>query len=299
VRRRLYLLMHPMFGATDGAPKMSDTPQTNSPLIDIGANLVHESFQHDFDEVLERAKLAGLVHLMITGTNLAGTRSARELCARDLDFFSFTSGFHPHEASQCNAEAFAQISELALEDKAVAVGETGLDFNRDYSPRNIQEKVFAQHLQLACEINKPIFLHQRDAHERFLPMLKEYRDELKMGGVVHCFTGEKNELFDYLDLDMHIGITGWICDERRGKHLLELIPCIPKDRLLLETDAPYLLPRNIRPKPKSRRNEPHHLTAVLDTVAQVLAQPAQLIAAQTSLNAKTLFNLGVNFKTLF
>ena len=294
MRPSLYLLTHLLIGATDGALKMSDLPHARYPLIDIGANLVHESFQHDFDEVLVRAKLAGLVHLMITGTNLSGTKSARELCATDLDFFSFTSGFHPHEASACNPEAFAQIREFALEDKAVAVGETGLDFNRDYSPRNIQEKVFEQHLQLACEINKPVFLHQRDAHERFLPMLKEYRDALKMGGVVHCFTGEKHELFDYLDLDMHIGITGWACDERRGKHLLELIPSIPKDRLLLETDAPYLLPRNLRPKPKSRRNEPHHLTAVLDTVAQVLEQPAALVAAQTSHNANALFKLGVN-----
>ncbi|MDX1489843.1 MAG: TatD family hydrolase [Pseudohongiellaceae bacterium] len=269
----------------------SQTP--NAPLVDIGANLVHESFQHDFDQVIERAKAAGLVHIMVTGTSLEGAQAALELCQRDLDYFSFTSGFHPHEASQCTSDAFSAIAELAAHDKAVAVGETGLDFNRDYSPRDAQEKAFAKHLELACNINKPMFLHQRDAHARFHPMLKEARDDLKMGGVVHCFTGEKNELFDYLDLDMYIGITGWACDERRGKHLLELIPNIPLDRLLLETDAPYLLPRTIRPKPKSRRNEPCHLQAVLTTVAQVLDLPEAQIAQQTTQNARNLF--GLNF----
>lgn len=268
---------------------MSDT--ASFPLIDIGANLVHESFRHDFDELIAQAKIAGLVHIMITGTNVENSEAAQELCTRDNNFFSFTAGFHPHEASACSVEAFSQIRQLALQEKAVAVGEAGLDFNRDYSPRNIQEKVFAQHLELACEIDKPVFLHQRDAHERFLPILKESRDILKQGGVVHCFTGEKNELFDYLDLDMHIGITGWACDERRGKHLLELIPNIPLNRLLLETDAPYLLPRTIRPKPKSRRNEPRHLTAVLRTVADVLDLPLAQVAEQTTLNAQTLFKL--------
>lgn len=261
------------------------------PLIDIGANLGHESFAHDFDEVIERAQRAGIVHLLVTGTSASASQHAVQIAQRNTTLLSATAGIHPHEAQHCDEEAFAQIRELVNLPIVRAVGETGLDFNRDYSPRNIQERVFAQHLALACEIDKPVFLHQRDAHTRFFPILKEYRDALHSHGVVHCFTGERHELYDYLDLDMHIGITGWVCDERRGHHLKEFLKDIPLDRLLLETDAPYLLPRSIKPRPKSRRNEPHYLTEVLHTVAEVLGRSPMEIAEKTSTNAQRLFQL--------
>jgi TatD DNase family protein len=260
-------------------------------LIDIGANLGHESFAHDFDAVIERAEHAGITHLLVTGTSASASRHAVEIAQRKPTLLSATAGVHPHEAQHCDEEAFAQIRELVNLPIVRAVGETGLDFNRDYSPRNIQERVFAQHLALACEVDKPVFLHQRDAHERFLPILKEYRDALNRHGVVHCFTGARHELYDYLDLDMYIGITGWVCDERRGHHLLEFLKDIPLERLLLETDAPYLLPRSIKPRPKNRRNEPHYLTEVLSTVAQALGRSPMEIAEQTSANARRLFQL--------
>ncbi len=261
------------------------------PLIDIGANLGHDSFEHDLEDVLSRARAAGIIHLLVTGTSLPSTRKALAIANQMPEFLSLTAGVHPHEAQGCSPDDFLEISALAKLEKVTAVGETGLDFNRDYSPRPVQESLFEKQLQLACEINKPVFLHQRDAHTRFLPILKTYRDELKRGGVVHCFTGEKNELYDYLDMDMYIGITGWVCDERRGQHLLELIPDIPVDRLLLETDAPYLLPRTLRPKPKSRRNEPSFLPEVLRTVATVTGRSLQEIAHQTTENATRLFQL--------
>lgn len=261
------------------------------PLIDIGANLGHESFDRDLEDVLRRARAAGIIHLLVTGTNLASTRKALSIANQSPELLFLTAGVHPHEAQGCSTDDFLEISALAKLENVKAVGETGLDFNRDYSPRPIQESLFEKQLQLACEIDKPVFLHQRDAHSRFLPILKTFRNELKHGGVVHCFTGEKDELYDYLDMDMYIGITGWACDERRGKHLLELIPEIPADRLLLETDAPYLLPRTLRPKPKNRRNEPSYLPEVLRTIAIVMGRSQAEIATKTTENARRLFQL--------
>ncbi|WP_339859284.1 TatD family hydrolase [Pseudohongiella acticola] len=262
-----------------------------NPLIDIGANLGHESFASDLPDVLQRARDAGLVHHLVTGTTLAASEHALDICNRYPDL-SCTAGIHPHEAATASAEVLSGIRALLNQPLVKAVGETGLDFNRDFSPRPAQEKSFNEHLAMAVETGKPVFLHQRDAHERFLPILKEHRDSLS-GGVVHCFTDSREALFDYLDLDMYIGITGWICDERRGKHLHELVASIPANRLLLETDAPYLLPRSLRPKPKTRRNEPAWLTEVLATVARCCERPAADIAADTTANAVRLFGLDV------
>jgi TatD DNase family protein len=260
-------------------------------LIDIGANLGHQSFDLDLSHVIARAKAVGIHCLLVTGTDLESTQKALRLAQRYPSFLYATAGIHPHEAQSCTDEDFAVISALSQEELIKAIGETGLDFNRDYSPRPVQETVFEKHLQLACTVGKTVFLHQRDAHQRFLPILKTYRDDLHAGGVVHCFTGEKRELYDYLDMDMHIGITGWICDERRGQHLLEFLHDIPADRLLLETDAPYLLPRTLRPKPKSRRNEPCNIREVLKMAALATGRSETLIAHQTSENARRLFKL--------
>jgi len=272
---------------------MSEAMTLNSPppLIDIGANLGHESFVHDLDVVIQHARDVGIVHMIVTGTSLHATQRAQEIAEQHPGFLSITAGIHPHEASTCSQEVLAQIGALARCGNVVAVGETGLDFNRDFSPRPMQEEIFQQQLQLACEIGKPVFLHQRDAHSRFLPILKNFRDQLARGGVVHCFTGERDELYDYLDLDMYIGITGWICDERRGQHLLEMVADIPPERLLLETDAPYLLPRTLRPRPKSRRNEPRFLPEVLRTVAMATGRTEREVALSSTANAQRLFDL--------
>jgi len=263
----------------------------DAPLIDIGANLGHESFADDLAAVLERARAAGIVHLLVTGTSPDSGDRAIALAEQYPALLSATSGIHPHEAQHCDSAAFARICTQADQACVKAIGETGLDFNRDFSPRPQQEKVFEQHLELAARTGKPVFLHQRDAHPRFLPILKAYRDALPAGGVVHCFTGEKHELYDYLDMDMHIGITGWICDERRGVHMLEFLHDIPPDRLLLETDAPYLLPRTLRPRPRSRRNEPQFLPEVLRMAALAIGKEVHVIARQTTANARRLFAL--------
>lgn len=256
-------------------------------LIDIGANLTHESFKHDFAEVITAAKSQAVSHIILTGTDLESSNAALGLAQSD-SFFSCTAGFHPHVASSCDASALAHIAELAVHAELVAIGETGLDFNRNFSPQDIQQQVFEKHLQLAARLQKPLFLHQRDAHAAFIDLLRTYRHSIP-GGVVHCFTDSARALHDYLDLDMYIGITGWICDERRGSELQKLVSYIPADRLLLETDAPYLLPRTLVPKPNSRRNEPQYLHEVLRTVALCVGRDEEQLAFDTSANARRLF----------
>lgn len=259
-------------------------------LVDIGANLTHESFNHDFDKVVEDARQVDIDHIMLTGTDLETSQSAAQLAKNNPTVHSSTAGFHPHVANTCNELSFAAIAELCNDQQVVAVGETGLDYNRNFSAKADQLAVFEQHLELASTVQKPLFLHQREAHDDFYRLLKKYRP-LVSGGVVHCFTDSESALMSYLGLDMYIGITGWVCDERRGAELQAIVPLIPLDRLLIETDSPYLLPRNIRPKPKHRRNEPKHLTAVAEKIAQLYQLPVKEIAQQTTHNAKKLFNL--------
>ncbi|MNE02697.1 Tat-linked quality control protein TatD [compost metagenome] len=170
------------------------------------------------------------------------------------------------------------------------MGECGLDFNRDFSPRPQQERALEEQLALACELGRPVFLHEREASERLLAILGEFRDRLP-AAVVHCFTGEKRALYAYLDLDLHIGITGWICDERRGSHLHPLVREIPAGRLMLESDAPYLLPRTLRPRPKHGHNEPAFLSEVLNEVARHRNETPETLAAHSTACARAFFGL--------
>lgn len=236
-------------------------------LIDIGANLGHEAFQHDFDEVLERAHAHGVERMVVTGASAEGTRHALALAHAHPGRLSATAGVHPHHAIDYDDATDALLRMLACDPAVCAVGETGLDYNRNYSPRDVQLQVFERQLQIAVDVQKPVFLHQRDAHEDFMSLLRRYRDRLA-GAVVHCFTDTGEALRDYLALDCHIGITGWICDERRGTHLRELVREIPANRLMIETDAPYLLPRTVRPQPAHRRNEPMYLKHICQEVAR-------------------------------
>ena len=260
-------------------------------LVDIGANLSHESFSDDLDGVITAAQAAGVSHIIVTGTDQKSNEAGLSLSQARPEIFSFTAGFHPHVAESLDENALLSVRALASEDKCVAVGETGLDFNRNLSDPETQLKVFEEHFKLAAELGKPLFLHQRDAHPEFIDLLRRYRDQI-VGGVVHCFTDNQQALEDYLALDMYIGITGWVCDERRGTNLQSLVELIPSDRLLIETDSPYLLPRTIRPKPKTRRNEPKHLIEVLYTLSRCCGRPAEQLALETSENAKRLFGVG-------
>jgi TatD DNase family protein len=259
-------------------------------LIDIGANLTHDSFDADRDAVLARAAAAGVARIVVTGTSVTSSVQAAELCdAHPMKLFA-TAGVHPHHAAELDAHTSAALRSLLAAPQFVAVGECGLDFFRDYSPRDAQRRAFAAQLALAAEVGKPVFLHQRDAHDEFVAMLKPERASLA-GGVAHCFTGGPRELEAYLKLDLYIGVTGWVCDERRGAELRAAVPHIPLDRLLVETDAPYLLPRDLQPRPQSRRNEPQFLAHVVERVSALREQPVEVVARATTSNAERLFGL--------
>jgi TatD DNase family protein len=259
-------------------------------LIDIGANLTHDSFDADRAAVLARAAAKGVTRLIVTGTSVTGSVQAAALCDAYPEALHATAGVHPHHAAEFDAHTAAALRSLLAAPKLVAVGECGLDFFRDYSPRDAQRRAFAAQLELAAEVRKPVFLHQRDAHEEFVAMLEPIRTSLS-GGVAHCFTGGPNDLDAYLKLDLHIGVTGWVCDERRGAELRAAVPRIPLDRLLIETDAPYLLPRDLDAKPRNRRNEPCFLTHVLERVAAPRGEPVEAVANATTANAERLFGL--------
>lgn len=259
-------------------------------LIDIGANLTHESFRHDLDAVLAHARSAGIVHLVVTGASRQGSIDARELARREPGLLSATAGLHPHHAAEYDSDTEAVFADLLADPGVRAVGETGLDYYRDLAPRAAQQFAFERQLGLGLATAKPLFLHQRDAHEDFVAILKPLRDRLGPT-CVHCFTGVREELVDYLDLDCHIGITGWICDERRGMHLRDLVRMIPADRLLVETDAPYLLPRDLQPKPSHRRNEPKFLPHIVRAIAAARGEEPSALAALTTRNAIGFFGL--------
>ena len=264
----------------------------NSPmdLIDIGLNLGHDSFDRDRDAVWQRARDAGVTRAILTGASREHSPKALELArTRPGEWFA-TAGVHPHHASEYTDECDAELRALHAHPEVVAVGECGLDYFRDFSPRPAQRRAFERQLQIAVDTQKPLFLHQRDAHADFMAMMKNFDGRLGPV-VVHCFTGSREDLFDYLDQDWHIGITGWLCDERRGAHLRELVKSIPANRLMIETDAPYLLPRTITPMPKDRRNEPMYLAHIVEELARDRQEDLADTARITTDNAVAFFRL--------
>ena len=259
-------------------------------LLDIGANLGHESFHHDFDAVLQRAQAHGVSRMIVTGASREGSTHALALARAHPGRLFATAGVHPHHAIDYDDVTDALLRELAQDHAVRAIGETGLDYNRNYSPRDVQLQVFERQLQIAVDMQKPLFLHQRDAHGDFIALLRRYRDKMP-AAVVHCFTDSAEALRDYLALDCHIGITGWICDERRGTHLRELVRGIPAHRLMIETDAPYLLPRTVRPHPAHRRNEPMYLRHICEEIARDRGESVEVTAANSTATAEAFFGL--------
>ncbi len=264
-------------------------------LIDIGANLTHDSFDRDRDAVLQRAREAGVTAMVVTGASREHSPLALELAQRHPGFLYATAGVHPHHAVEYTEECDAEMRALLAHPEVVAVGECGLDYFRDFSPRPAQRRAFERQLQIAADLAdagnpKPLFLHQRDAHADFLAVMKQFEGRIG-AAVVHCFTGTREEMFDYLDRDWYIGITGWLCDERRGAHLRELVKHIPAERLMIETDAPYLLPRTLKPMPKDRRNEPMFLAHIVEELARDRGEDVATSAAITTAAARAFFRL--------
>ncbi|MDR1209997.1 MAG: TatD family hydrolase [Clostridiales bacterium] len=256
-------------------------------LIDIGVNLTHKQFAGDLPDVVARAEKAGVSRMIVTGTSLRASRAALDLAARYPDRLFSTAGVHPHDAKSWDASHESRLAELLGNPACVAVGECGLDYNRDFSPRDVQRRVFEKQIDIAVRRKAPLFTHERDAHADFLSMIREIPKTAPV--VVHCFTGTLAEAESYLAEGCFIGLTGWICDERRGAHLADVVRAIPLDRLMLETDAPYVAPRDVYPRPS--RNEPMYLAHIAEVIARAAGVPAQRLAAAATANSERFFGI--------
>lgn len=278
-------------------------------LIDIGINLTHRQFQRDHEEVIQRASDAGIGCLILTGTSVQDSIKAHQLCETFSSSSSTSSqskmylfskaGVHPHVTKYCNETTIHQLQQLAQNSShVVAIGECGLDYDRNLSPPNIQRIWFTKILDLAIEMKLPVFLHERAAHKDFFNILSSRIHQLP-AAVVHCFTGNQEQLENYLSLpNCYIGITGWICDERRGQNLRDIVSIIPDNRLMIETDGPFLFPRDLpkdryvsNPKKKGRRNEPAYLDHICTSIAQCRDQTPEHVAEITTANAIRFFQL--------
>ena len=269
-------------------------PNTRYGLIDAGVNLASTQFHSDIAAVISRARGAHVEALVAIGTCPESSAESVRLARQHPEYVFATAGIHPHNADHFDHAAQQQLLRLVEEPEVVAVGEMGLDYNRNFSSPANQRKAFIGQLDIAAACQKPVYLHERDAFEAQIDILDNYRQRLS-GGLAHCFTGSKSQLRQYLDLGFYIGITGWICDPKRGQALREAVSYVPLDRLLLETDAPYLMPRHINKKqlavPQSRRNEPCLLPTIASFVAELLDCPAATLCKSSVDNTRRLFRL--------
>lgn len=285
--------MEPGSGVTPVGYRSDRSAREDHPTaqwIDIGVNLTHSRFDPDRDAVIARAQASQVVHLISTACNAAGTQDGYALMERYPGLISVTAGVHPHEASRTQSPDWEIIKEYANKPGVVAIGECGLDYFRHFSNFSDQRAVFEKQLMLAIETGKPLFLHERNAHDDLIAMLRECGKN-RPKGVLHCFTGSRAELDQYLDLGLWIGLTGWIADERRGTHLLTLLGAIPLDRLMLETDAPYLLPRTLTPRPRNGRNEPAFLPHIGSLIAYHIDRNPEELSQIVYSNTLSFFNL--------
>lgn len=253
--------------------------------FDAGVNLFSAQFDTDRQQVMQNARQAGVQSQLLISSDLAETALNLEFCIKEAGCLT-TAGVHPHQAAAVDEDWQAQLQNLLQHDKVVAVGECGLDFNRMFSPRDCQILVFETQLHLAKTNQKAVYLHERDAFDTQISLLKNNNIS---DGIAHCFTGDSKALKAYLDLGLYIGITGWLCDERRGELLQQAMQYLPLDRLILETDAPYLLPRNLAHKPKSRRNEPAFIPAIAAKLAQLRGWSLSDISMHSWKNTNLLF----------
>lgn len=263
---------------------------TKTQYVDIAVNLVGSELETQLPQVITEAQHAEVTHLIVIGSHLEESRQVVTLSRQYPQSLSATVGVHPHYARLWDQHSAQQLITLANQETVVAIGECGLDYNRNFSPRADQLAAFEAQLELAAQLNKPIYMHCREAHDDFIRLVSQYRSRLG-NAVLHCFTGSKDELHACLDLDLHIGITGWVCDERRGQELANIVADIPDDRIMLETDSPYLLPRILTPKPKSRTNYPKYLPVIAAKVAELRKQSLSDFTHCCYRNSVQFFNL--------
>lgn len=257
-------------------------------IIDSHCHLDDKTYKTSLDKVLANAAQNEVLAMLCIGINLKSSLACIKLAEAHANIFA-TAGLHPHDAKEWRDDDYARLCELAQNPHVYAIGECGLDFNRMFSPQNVQERVFAEHLRCAEENDLPVVLHERDSGGRMLAMLKEYYDGEEARGVVHCFSGNCEELKGYLDLGFHIGITGIITMSARGEQLRELVKAIPVTRLLVETDSPYLTPAPERNKYKN--NEPAFTRRALLKIAEVCGYDLKNLSEIIWSNTINLFNL--------
>ena len=254
--------------------------------FDAGVNLLDPRF--DAAETLAQAAAAAVTKVCVITTEPDEWEAAYALYCQFPEQVCYTLGVHPHNASKVTASDWTRLVQLAARPGMVAVGECGLDFLRNLSPQDVQLQVFEQQLQLACELKLPVYLHERDAFTQQYKLLTQYRNSL-VGGIAHCFTTHREHLNAYLELDLYIGITGWVCDPKRGDDLRDAMTALPLNRLILETDAPYLFPKNLRPR--QRNNQPAFLPSIGEQVAELKQCSLEEVARVSYANAMQLFNL--------
>ena len=263
-------------------------------MIDIGINLTNKQFNDDIDPIIKNALAAGVSTMLLTGTSIRNSEQSSKIAQQYPHILYSTAGIHPHDAKSFDNQSIPKLKALLKKPHVVSVGECGLDFDRDFSPRPMQEECYKAHLQLAIEIQKPLFLHERAAFERFIAITNDYLSKLPKA-VVHCFTGSLSEAKIYLDKGFYLGFTGAISDTKRFAQLKDVIKFIPIDRMMIETDAPFMLPKNV-PKDEltkyhERRNEPAFLPYVAKTIAEFKGMPVDYVADATSKTAKDFFGI--------
>ena len=257
-------------------------------LIDIGCNLASKRLLPHLDRILAEAQEAGVIAQIITGSDAASNQTALELANRHSELYA-TAGYHPHHADDWHAPAHRLLLQtLARETRCVAVGEMGLDYHRNLARRDNQRRCFTDQLAIAKTVQKPVFLHEREAFADFSAILGEALPELA-GAVWHCFTGTRTQMEALAERGVYFGITGWICDPVRGAELRDTVRHIPDERLMLESDAPYLTPKTLNPVP--RINEPQYLPEVLRVVAECRGQSEADVARITTENARRFFGI--------
>ena len=257
-------------------------------IADIACNFTSERFDKDLDEVINRAVANKITKFGLICSRMSDVNKLLKIYEQYSKNMFYTIGVHPHHANEINDDYLKKLKDEITSNNPHAIGETGLDFFRNLSSYEEQIYAFEEQIKIAIDTNKPLFLHQRDSHDDFIKILRKYSSDISKA-VVHCFTGTPEQLDDYLELDFYIGVTGWICDEKRNVKLRKTIKNIPLEKLMIETDCPYLIPKNLVEKPKNNRNEPSNLNHIINEIAELMEIDIDILRKQSFINTINYF----------
>lgn len=261
-------------------------PTLRAGLIDTHAHLDDRQFDHDREGAIQRSQAAGVRRIITVGTDVDSSRAAVAL-ARQHPAIYAAVGVHPHDAARVGSDTLQRLLEYARDDRVVAVGETGLDFYRNLSPHDRQKEVFIAHLELARHINKPVIIHDRDAHAETMAVLRE--EGWNRPGVLHCFSGDRAMALEAIEMGFYISFAGPVTFANAHR-LQELARELPLERILVETDCPYLAPQPYR----GQRNEPANVYRVAARIAELREVSLEQVAEATTENARQLFGLSAD-----